>query len=443
VAPLLSTTLLRAQTDRRLVQLVQAGHEPAFTTIVERYRAQLHRYCLRILPEARCDDALQQAFLQAWRALHDGRPVRQLRPWLYAIVHNAAVSQLRQGVFDYSELLDTVQGADDPEADVERRAIMRQTLAAVAALPERQRAALLAVVLEGRPQAQVALEMGLTENGLRQLLFRARTTLRSAATALTPTPLLVWAMRAGTESLGRAGEVAAGSAAVAGGAHVLQTGTALLVAGSLALGGTAALEAPAVERHATHEKPLASVRAGAEAAPVALPNRSARRAGARHLRPASGAVATRRAPAARHLVIFVDEPSELAPARRTPAPSAPAPAAAPTEAAETAAPAPEPSPTSAPAAPPPVAQSSTAAPAPDPALGTEHGEDGPGSGDGGGDPAPAAGRVDNSGPGNMSDDLQQQQPQQQVDNSGPGSSGGDGGGSGSGDGSSDSGHGPG
>ena len=69
MAPLLSTTLLRTQTDRRLVQLVQAGHEPAFTAIVERYRPQLQRYCRRILPEGRCDDALQQAFLQAWRAL--------------------------------------------------------------------------------------------------------------------------------------------------------------------------------------------------------------------------------------------------------------------------------------------------------------------------------------------------------------------------------------
>src|SRR4051794_35615816 len=185
MTPRVSTTLLRTQTDQRLLELVQAGHEAAFTAIVERYRPQLHRYARRMLPEGRCEDAVQQALMQAWRALQDGKEVRQLRPWLYAIVHNASVNQLRQGVFDYRELLDTVEGPDDPSADAELRAVMRQTLSAVAALPARQRDALLAVVVEGRPQAQVAADMGLTENGLRQLLFRARSAVRAAATAVT------------------------------------------------------------------------------------------------------------------------------------------------------------------------------------------------------------------------------------------------------------------
>src|SRR5256714_2066472 len=244
--PRVSTTLLRTQSDQRLLELVQAGHEAAFEAIVERYRSQLHRYARRMLPEGRCEDAVQQGLMQAWRALQDGKEVRQLRPWLYAIVHNAAVNQLRQGVFDYRELLDTVEGSDDPEADVEMRSIIRQTLSAVAALPERQRDALLAVVVAGRPQSQVALEMGLTENGLRQLLFRARTAVRTAATAVTPLPLLTWALRAGhSAGVGtRIGEAAAGGAAVAGGAHVLQTGTALIVAGTLAVGGATALKNP-------------------------------------------------------------------------------------------------------------------------------------------------------------------------------------------------------
>src|SRR4051794_11054395 len=276
MTPRFSTNLLRAQSDQRLVELVHAGHEAAFTTIVERYRPQLHRYARRMLPESRCEDAVQQAFMQAWRALQDGKDVRQLRPWLYTIVHNASVNQLRQGVFDYRELLDTVQGNDDPCEDVERLQVMRQTLAAVAALPERQRDALLAVVVAGRPQAQVASEMGLTENGLRQLLFRARSTLRSAATAVTPLPLLLWAARAPQTGGGfgtRIGEAAAGAGAVAGGAHVLQTGTALIVAGTLAVGGATALHAPhsATASRATE---IAAVRADPAAVPVHLRARS-------------------------------------------------------------------------------------------------------------------------------------------------------------------------
>ncbi|HEY3018593.1 MAG TPA: sigma-70 family RNA polymerase sigma factor [Solirubrobacteraceae bacterium] len=438
MAPLFSTTLLRAQSDRRLIQMVHAGHEPAFAAIVERYRPQLHRYCLRILPEGRCEDALQQAFLQAWRALRDGKTVHQLRPWLYAIVHNAAVSQLRQGVFDYAELLDTVQGSADPEADVERRSIMRQTLAAVAALPERQRAALLAVVVEGRPQSQVALEMGLTENGLRQLLFRARTSLRSAATALTPTPLLVWAMRAATTPFGgRAGEVAAGSAAVAGGVHALQGGTALVVVGSLAIGGTAALGGPQTHRPATPGPAVAVVRGAPEAAPVPLP--AVRHAGTRRHR--ASAVSTTRparlrrtAPAVRHLAVLVDRRVELAPAREAPA-AASAPAAPPAAEppAQIATLAPAPAETVTPDAAPPTAESSTASPAPAPALGPESGEGSSGSGD---QPPPGDGRVDNSGPGNQTDGAEGDSAES---GGGPGPS--DGGGSG--DGSSESHHGQG
>src|SRR4051812_13296515 len=186
MTPRVSTALLRTQSDQRLLELMQAGHEAAFEAIVERYRAQLHRYARRMLPEGRCEDAVQQGLMQAWRALQEGKEVRQLRPWLYAIVHNAAVNQLRQGVFDYRELLDTVEGPDDPAADIQLRAVMRQTLSAVAALPERQRGALLAVVDAGRPQAQVAEEMRLPETGLGQLLFRARSAVRAAARAVTP-----------------------------------------------------------------------------------------------------------------------------------------------------------------------------------------------------------------------------------------------------------------
>ena len=56
-----STVLLRTQSDERLVALARAGHDRAFEAIVERYRRPLLRACRRILPEARAEDALQQA----------------------------------------------------------------------------------------------------------------------------------------------------------------------------------------------------------------------------------------------------------------------------------------------------------------------------------------------------------------------------------------------
>src|SRR4051812_24377814 len=331
---MLSTAILRTQSDRRLVALAQAGHEVAFTTIVERYRAQLRRHCLRILPEGRVDDALQQAFLLAWRALQDGRAVRELRPWLYTIVHNAAISQLRSGVFDYVELLDTLEGADGAEADFERRSVVRQTLATVAALPDRQRAALLAVALDGRLRSEVALEMGLTDNGLRQLIFRARSSVRAALTAITPIPLLAWGVRA------------AGAGAVAGGASALPTGTALVVAGTLAVGGAVGLPTPAPTERAP-SSPVVAVTPTAEpnaakAAPAllrrtGLPLRSVRAAGvARRSRPATRAhvVVALRGSRGLRVTLHRTPAAALRPAAGAPQfTAAPAPASAPPPAA--------------------------------------------------------------------------------------------------------------
>src|SRR4051794_16596176 len=150
MTPIVSATLLRTQSDARLVELARDGHERAFEAIVERYRKPLHRYVRRMLPPARVEDVLQTAFMNAWSSLSGGAEVRDLRPWLYRIVHNAAVNQLKRAGYDFEELKESLAGDDGPEHDVKRRAVMRETLSSLAALPERQRKALLETAVEGR-----------------------------------------------------------------------------------------------------------------------------------------------------------------------------------------------------------------------------------------------------------------------------------------------------
>ena len=170
-----SVALLRTQSDDRLVALAAGGHERAFEAIVERYRRPLLRHARRYLPEARAEDALQQALLSAWTALRRGDEVRELRPWLHRIVHNTALNALRASGYDYDELRETLEGSGGPAELAERRAVVRGTLAGLAALPERQRDALLQIAVEGRSQDEVAAELGLTQNAVRQLVHRART----------------------------------------------------------------------------------------------------------------------------------------------------------------------------------------------------------------------------------------------------------------------------
>src|SRR5918911_910828 len=82
-ARLAGSTLLRTQTDSRLVGLVRAAHASAFEAIVERYRKPLLAYCSRLLPPSRAEDAVQQTFLKAYQSMVSGDVELKLRPWLY------------------------------------------------------------------------------------------------------------------------------------------------------------------------------------------------------------------------------------------------------------------------------------------------------------------------------------------------------------------------
>jgi RNA polymerase sigma factor (sigma-70 family) len=231
-----SVVLLRTQSDERLAALAAAGHERAFEAIVERHRRQLLRHARRHLPEARAEDALQQAFVSAWTALRRGDEVRELRPWLHRIVHNSALNALRTPGYDYDELRATLEGSGGPAELAERRALVRSTLAGLAALPERQREALLRIAVEGRSQDEVAEQLGLSQGAVRQLAHRARTALRTAATALVPLPLATWLATAGAgrgDIAVRVGELVAGAG---GGATLAKAGAVAALAGGAVAG---------------------------------------------------------------------------------------------------------------------------------------------------------------------------------------------------------------
>ncbi|HEX6744255.1 MAG TPA: RNA polymerase sigma factor [Solirubrobacteraceae bacterium] len=235
MAPVLSTPLLRTQSDHRLVALAADGHDRAFEAIVERYRRPLQRYLRRLLSEALAEDVLQATFVRAWQALRAGTDVRELRPWLYRIAHNQALNTLRAA----GSALPAVAAEVPPvslEAEVERREELRAALHGIEALPDRQRAALVAIAVADRAHADVARELGMSDGALRQLLLRARTTLRAAATALTPYPIMSWLAGGQEATAARVAEVAVG----AGGAGVaLKAGVAALAAGAVVAGGPA------------------------------------------------------------------------------------------------------------------------------------------------------------------------------------------------------------
>ncbi len=195
MSPNISARLLATQSDRRLLELVGNGHERAFEVLVRRYRGELLRYCRRLgLSDSRAEDALQHALLQAWLAIERGVEVRQLRPWLYRIVHNTAVNHVRRFPEDHRPLAEvsSVESSTGVEGELERAMAVRDTLTDVAALPPMQREAILLSAVDGRSHEEVATVLGITDGAVRGLLYRARASLRTAAAALTPQPLIGW-----------------------------------------------------------------------------------------------------------------------------------------------------------------------------------------------------------------------------------------------------------
>jgi RNA polymerase sigma factor (sigma-70 family) len=248
-ARLAGTALLHTQTDERLVDLTRAGNGRAFEAIVTRYRKQLLRYCGGLLPAERAEDAVQQAFLNAYRAITAGEAELKLRPWLYRIAHNASLNLLRQNGWNYDQIPEDFDGVMQPPQAVEQSERIREVIQNVQGLPERQRDAIVLRELEGRSYDEIGVALGVTDGAVRQLLNRARTTLRAAATAVTPPQLVGRLAERGAvdaPTTTRIAEIAAGAGGIAG---LAKAGAALVVAGAVAGGVVTGRLDPSADGH--------------------------------------------------------------------------------------------------------------------------------------------------------------------------------------------------
>ncbi|HEX5592703.1 MAG TPA: RNA polymerase sigma factor [Solirubrobacterales bacterium] len=230
--------VLRAQPDRRLVDLVRDGYDAAFEEIVRRYRRPLDRFAAAIVG-GRSEDVTQDAFSKALMALRGSEAEIELRPWLYRIVRNTALNDLRDRAPATAELTEALPGARSAAAEVEAREELRELMERLRALPETQRAALVMRELEGLSHEEIAAALGVSGGAARQAIFRARAALREGFGLLVPWPVL----RALADHGGEAG--AAGGAVALGGGAVKAGMATVLVVGAVGAG-------VAVDHHRGH-----------------------------------------------------------------------------------------------------------------------------------------------------------------------------------------------
>ncbi len=138
---------------------------------------RLRRYARVLVGDrARADDLVQDTLERAWNKFHLWRPGSDLRAWLFTVMHNVHVNQVRASR-DHAMLdedseemaVPAVQGASLEIRDLER---------ALALIPAEQREVLLLVALEDMSYAEVANALGIPIGTVMSRLSRAREKLR-------------------------------------------------------------------------------------------------------------------------------------------------------------------------------------------------------------------------------------------------------------------------
>ena len=170
----------RREEERALVLAAQAGDEPAFASLVRLHQQRAYAVARAIAATHEdAEDAVQDGFLHAYRALDRFRPDQPFGAWLHRIVANAALDLARRRkVRAAEELPDTVAS---PFRDPAEASDLRSRLgAALARLGERQRAVIVLHDVEGFKHAEIGQLLGIPEGTARSDLHHARAQLRRA-----------------------------------------------------------------------------------------------------------------------------------------------------------------------------------------------------------------------------------------------------------------------
>ena len=179
--------------DTTLVERAQQGADEAFGQLVQRYQDRIYRLVRRIVGDAEAEDALQETFLSAWRALPRFKGDAAFSTWIYRIATNAALMRLRKRRPDVVSLdapLRDAEGAETagaqeirdwsatPDEDLindETRVAMEK---AIAELPDDWRVAFMLRDVEEMSNADAAAALDLSVPAFKARVHRARLFLR-------------------------------------------------------------------------------------------------------------------------------------------------------------------------------------------------------------------------------------------------------------------------
>jgi RNA polymerase sigma-70 factor (ECF subfamily) len=167
----------RVDWEGALVQRAGAGDTRAFERLYREHAGRVYGLCLRITRDAQlAEDCTQETFINAWRALPQFQTRSSLSTWLHRIAVNVSLGKRRKATPVEEAPLDEESGAGGwtLETPVE----VKELEAAIDALPDGARDALVLHALYGYSHGEAAQMLGIAEGTCKAQLHRARKLLR-------------------------------------------------------------------------------------------------------------------------------------------------------------------------------------------------------------------------------------------------------------------------
>ncbi len=163
--------------DAELIELFLQGKEDAFNRLVLKHKEKVYFLALRILGNHHdAEEASQEAFIKAYKALRKLRERKYFFTWLYRITYNVCMTRKKKSRFTESldsaaELRDTSAGQN--EESVENDQLKKAVKEMLYTLPRQQRAVFVMRIYDEMKFEEIARATGLTTGGVKSNFFNA------------------------------------------------------------------------------------------------------------------------------------------------------------------------------------------------------------------------------------------------------------------------------
>jgi RNA polymerase sigma-70 factor (ECF subfamily) len=178
--------------DQALMKRVAAGDARAFRELSETHLDSIVRFAYRITGRhAEAEDIAQDTFLRAWQRAQDYEPKARLSTWLHTIAKNLAIDRLRKerrrgAHVEVDAERDMAPASGRPSQLLLQKSRSLAVEQALAALPERQRVALVLSHEQGLSNPEIASVLQCSVEAVESLLSRARSALRKLLQSTPP-----------------------------------------------------------------------------------------------------------------------------------------------------------------------------------------------------------------------------------------------------------------